>query len=323
MANKVFIQSIPRKTATLVSEFKNDTSQKSLGKTKIGKCTTRLMPLYNTKTGGLSNYISYTPWLKEDGTPYTDDRGNALTLQDKMEQKYNKEKGFFTNAAPTRSQKPNELTYFQSTAWVMNDGTTVFDIDTEYGEMGYYVALASKLVANSETEYRQYKWPSAEFFIAKANESEELQHQKTSKKRKAIAALDNVIMTLPMKRKFFSLLGLGSSNSTNTEEKIDNTLYEYLDKSAFTPGSNIDKFNALITLLSTAPGREEFEARYLLQHAIDTNIIRVKGDTYTWLSLKGAVVIGDRYKDAVAYLMNPKKQDEVIEITEMIESKIK
>ena len=58
---KVFIQSIPRETATKISDWTNDTSGKKLKKTKIGRCRDTLQALWSPRVGGLANYISYTP----------------------------------------------------------------------------------------------------------------------------------------------------------------------------------------------------------------------------------------------------------------------
>lgn len=60
-STKVFIQSIPRETATKVSDWTNDTSGKKLKKTKIGRCRDTIMALYNPKYGGLANGLSYKP----------------------------------------------------------------------------------------------------------------------------------------------------------------------------------------------------------------------------------------------------------------------
>lgn len=99
MGRKIFIYSIPRDTATGVSDFTNDESSgRKLKKTKIGKCRDGLVALYNPKHGGLANGLSYKPWM-EKGKRVTDDAGRSLTLQDKLEQKWNLEPGYLTNKA--------------------------------------------------------------------------------------------------------------------------------------------------------------------------------------------------------------------------------
>lgn len=95
-STKVFIQSIPRETATKISDWTNDSSGKKLKKTKIGRCRDTIMCLYNPKYGGLANGLSYKPWM-EDGKQKTDENGNKLTLQDREEQRWNLPKGYLTN----------------------------------------------------------------------------------------------------------------------------------------------------------------------------------------------------------------------------------
>ncbi len=66
--------------------------------------------------------------------------------------------------------------------------------------MFYFVALDSKFIANSEREWKSHKWPNAQFYISLENESEELQHEKNSKKYKAFAKLDSELLTTSKKK---------------------------------------------------------------------------------------------------------------------------
>lgn len=118
MSKKVFIYSIPRSTATGISDWTNDASGKRLQKIKIGRCTDSIQALYSPKVGGLANYISYTPYLNpETGTPFLDERGEAMMLQAYLEQKWNKPKGYFNNTPPGKyTAKDEDLTYFQRQA---------------------------------------------------------------------------------------------------------------------------------------------------------------------------------------------------------------
>lgn len=322
MGQIVFITSIPRKSVTGISEFRDPTSGLPLNKNKIGKCTTRIQALYDARVGGLANYISYTPWIDPStNKPFVED-GKELTLQDKLERKYNKPKGFYNNMPPRTNQKPEEATFFQQASWVMQDGTTALDLNTEMGELGYYVALASSKVANSEREWREHKWPRAEFYIAHENESDGIRAEKNKIKSLAFASLHDTAFTPEYKRKVVTLLDLANSKASITQLQVDNLLYDFIDKSGYISGSNIDKFNAVFSLIKTPQGREQLEARYLLAQAIDTRVVFEKQDTYTWVRAKGNIVIGDRYNDAVDYILNPKKQSEVEELTLDIKKKL-
>lgn len=240
-----------------------------------------------------------------------------------MEKKWNKPKGFFTNMALGKGENipDEERTYFQRMRWPLQDGSTIFDLNTMDGEMGYYVCLASSKVANSEKELRDHKWPKAEFYIALENESDELKHSRIKIKQKAFAILEAEDMTDSYKRKFTDILGITRTTDNATTQQIDNTLFEYVDKSTFTPGSNIEKLNELYKLMSTAHGRDEIAARHLLKQALDNRIIYDRSGTYKWIRPSGELVIGERYSEAIEFLLNPKKAPEVEELTEMIAAK--
>lgn len=322
--SKIFIYSIPRPTATNLSEMKNDVNGKPLKKVKMGQCKDAIRALYSPKVGGLSNYISYNPWT-ENGEVVKNDKGQELTLQDKMEQKWNKPKGYFTNAPwiAGSSVKPEDLTYFQTKKVKLQDGATVLDLSNMEDEMSYYICLASQYVANSEREYLSHKWPKATHFIALENESDEIKYNKNEIRSKAFASLHSAELTLPIKRKIVIMLELSGARNTLTELQVQNLLFEYIDKSNFTAGSNIDKFNELIKLLKTPKGREEFEAIFILRQCLDLRIVSEKQGTYTWIRPDGPMVIGDKLSEAVEFILNPKKSSLVEDLMLEIEQKLK
>lgn len=289
----------------------------------MGRCKDGLMALFSPKVGGLANYISYTPWI-EEGKQVLDENNQPLTLQDKLEKKWNKPKGYFTNKAwtPGDSLKDEEMTYFQKKRWKFADGCTVFDLDNMDDELGYYMALASQMVANSEREYLSHKWPKAQWYIALENESDDIKYSRNELKSKTFAKLHSEELTNVYKRKFVSLLDLASSKSTLTDQQVHNLLYDYIEKSSFTPGSNIEKFNELMTLLSTNTGREEFEARFILKQALDTRVVTEKQSTYTWIRPSGMIVIGDKYSEAIAFILNPKKSGLLEDMMSEINAKL-
>lgn len=324
MSRKVFIKSIPRESALGAHTWKSN-SGKSMEKTKLGRCNTKIMALYSDRVGGLANYISYNPWIDEKTAKIkTDSSGKELTLQDKLEQKYNLPSGYLTNRAfrKNSSLRQDDLTYYQTKVWYFQDGTTVLDLDTMDGELGYYMCLASSLVANSEKEWRSHKWPKAEFYIALENESDTIKYQKNASKVQAFARLASEIMVPTIKKKFVVLLNLASSKSELTNEQVDNLLFDYIEKSTSAEfGSNIGKFNVLYDLLSNPKKRDEFEAKFLLQQTIDHKIVFEKQNIYTWVRPEGNIVIGDRYEDAIEFLLSPKKSKEIEEIQQAIKQK--
>jgi hypothetical protein len=322
MGRKIFIKSIPRETSLKIEDWVNDSSGIKMKKTKIGLTRDTLVALYDPRVGGLKNGLSNKPWM-EEGKQVKDDQGNSLTLQDKMEKKWNLPKGFLTNKTWRKgdSLKEEDLTYYQRKSWKLNDGSTVLDMDNMEDELFYYLSLDSKLIANSEAEWRAHKWPKATHYIAWENEADEIKFSRTSQKSKAYSLLHDNSMTPTMKRKFIFLLGLASSNVSLTDEQVHNLLYDYIESTNFAPGSNIEKFQELANLLSTAPGRDEIEARFLLKQAIDYRIMYEKAGTYTWVRPDGTIELGNTLSEAIDFILNPKKKGLVEELTNAIKAK--
>jgi len=160
MSKLIFVQSIPRQTASGISDWVSDSSGIKIKKTKIGRSFDRVACLYSPKVGGLANYISYNHHIDpKTGQPTLNEKGQPMLLQEYLETKWNKPAGYFSNEAVSRHFKgdPGTLGYYYQTSWKLQDGTTVLDLDQMDDELGYYVFLASSKVANSEKEWREHK----------------------------------------------------------------------------------------------------------------------------------------------------------------------
>lgn len=324
MSKTIFVSSVPRDySAFNINAITNPTSGKRLQKSKVGNASTYIRPMYSAKHGALNNYISFNPWLDDKGQPMKGPDGTPLSLQDKYEKQFDLPKGYLSPKTWHPSDpKDAELTYFQRSKWKLNDGSTPFNLDTLDGLMGYYVCLASKLVANSEKEWRSHRWPHAQFYISIENESDEIKYKANEIKSLAFAALHSPDLTLDLKRKVLSLLEVTTIRSSLTDLQVNNLLYEYIDRSDNSPSSNITKFNWLLNLLSTSPGREEFEARYLIKSGTDLRIISDKQSTYTYIRPKGVIVLGDSLQEAISFILNPKKDTFVDELKQDIKNKL-
>lgn len=321
MSKKVFIYSLPRKTATGLSEFTDETSGKNMQKTKFGVCKDGLSALYSSKIGGRATGL-YKPWM-EQGVQVKDKDGIPLTLQDKYEMQFNKPKGFLNNKV-TSFLEPiddKDASYFDNLRIKLNDGATVLDLDDFDDLMKYHVILESKYVANSMKERLEHKWAHATHYIALENEDADMKYQKNQVRSKAFAKLHDADMTDLVKRKVASILDLVSTKTNITIQAVDNVLFEYINASDFNPSSNIDKFNEVFDLIKTPRGKEEFEARFLLKDLIDNRLVYEKQGSYTWIRPKGSITIGDRYSEAVDFLMNPKKDSLLLEMKEELKAK--
>lgn len=188
--------------------------------------------------------------------------------------------------------------------------------------MFYYVALDSKYIANSEAEWRSFKWPKATHYIALENEADELKFKKNEKKSAAFALLHHESMTPTVKEQLVKILDLAKTTTNLTQEQVHNMLFDFVDKSDFREGSNIDKLQELYNLIQTADGRIEFEARYLLKQALDSRVVYEKQGAYMWNKVTGLIEIGQNYAEAIEFLTNPKKQALVEELEFEIKAKM-
>lgn len=284
------------------------------------------MALYSAKIGGLANYISYNHHVDPlTNKPVLNDKGQPMLLQEHLEKKWNKPEGYFTNQAASKHYRGDgsDLSYFYQKYWTLVDGTTVLDMSQMDDEIGYYVMLASSQVANSEREWKEHKWPKAQWYISIENESSELKYTRNQILAKANALLVSSEFTDVLKRKAVAILDIVSSKGPLSSEQVFNLLHEYISSSSFQPNSNIEKLTNLTNLLKSKDGQEKFEAMWILKQAQDHgNIIWAKQDVWSWKKENGqVVVIADRYADAVDFITNPKKSTEVEEIIKQIKSR--
>jgi len=320
--SKVFIYTIPRESAYGIHTWTDENSNRPLNKTKVGKSKTKLTALYSPKVGGLLNGLSYKPWI-ENGKTVTDERGKELTLQQKEEQRWNLPKDYLTHRSWRRGESldPEKMTYFQNKTWSLKDGATVLDLTDFDDLMFYHVALDSKFIANSEREWKSYKWPFATHYIAIANEGEEIVHARNKRKIQAMAALADALLTSTKKKEMCWILEIASSSIALTDEQAENYLFTHIQADDMRKPT-VDKFMELFELLKHEKGRQEFAARVLLKKAIDTRVVYEKSDTYTWNRAKGPVVLGDKYSEAIEFFLNPKKDSLVVELEHEVKSKL-
>jgi hypothetical protein len=98
MSKLVFITSIPRATASGISDWVSSASGMKMKKTKVGRSVDFLVALPSQKVGGLANYISYN-YVIDPATGLTekDEKGEPILLQTYLEKKWGKPAGFFSN----------------------------------------------------------------------------------------------------------------------------------------------------------------------------------------------------------------------------------
>jgi hypothetical protein len=319
MGKKVFIKTIPRDTASKVSEFRNINEKgvvgNKMGKTKISdNCKDGIQALYSLTIGGLKTGLYHTT---------TNEDGKKMSLQEYAENKWGLNPGFLTNKSFRKGDaiSDEKMSYFQKKVWKLNDGTTVLDLDKLDDFCFYHVCLESKFVANSEKEWKEHKWPKATHYISLENETEEIKYKKVARKSLAIAKLHDSDFTLPWKRKFCVLLGLSNTRNILGEEAVNNNLYEMIMEDKRNPDgvTQVDLFEQYFAKFKTADGKERLEKEYLLSELLDYFIVTEKQGTYKWRS-KG-MDIGFTKTETVDFLSHAKKQSQVEELEKELKLK--
>ena len=61
---------------------------------------------------------------------------------------------------------------------------------------------------------------------------------------------------------------------------------------------------------------------YIIQQGLDTQVLYEKQNSYFFKSPTGPINIGDRYDDAIDFILSPKKDKEVKEITDAIKERL-
>ena len=318
--SKVFIYSIPRETATGISNWRSNVSGKSLRKSKFGDSTDTLVALYSPKHGCLKSGL-YNPWI-EGGEIRKDSKGGTLTLQDKYEQQFALEKGTLHSRLAPQVTTEDELSLVQRTKIVLRDGCSVLDTSKLEELIKYHICLESKYVANSEKEWREHKAPSAIYYIALENEGEEIKYAKNEIKSKGFAALHSEVMNDLNKRKLVVILDLANSRTDLSSATLHNLLFEYVDRATGTKGfDQINRFINLVNMFNQVDSKIRIENMYLLKQCIDYKVLYEKQGAYSWIRQSGTIEIGQTYDEALDFLANPKKSALVEELNSELKAR--
>lgn len=233
------------------------------------------------------------------------DKKAKISKQEYFEIKMNKPVGFLTSESrPLFENKTGKgLTYLQRFMKSFYE-TTVLDLDVPEDELCYQLLLQSHpdKCANSESEIT----PFSRAFISQVNEDD----VKVAKRNDIIE--DAIYKLVKLKneqsesiiRKFAIILEIikGDVNL----EKIKNALSDYIKTPNSKQFEKIEKFNNLADQLKDAKGLEIFEAKFLLQYAINNRVISDYQGKYIWASKKGTnlELLGRSYQEALAWLLD-------------------
>ena len=329
-STKVIIKTIPRETATKVSEFRNNTSGKKMNRTKLGRCKDTIRATYSSKTGalltGLDEIVNNPYYKSERDLPNEFQYLKTLercSLQELMEVKHQRHKGYYTNRAwvPGDGYKDDKLTFFQKFKHSLNDRTTVLDLSNPLEEIAYYMLKANPKVAESNKPEDKVKKPKADFYISDKNESIQEKYVKKKIFNDATTKLNDPKFTTSYQKKVAKALGLIRGDGTEmADEQVYLILDTYLEEGLKAKEEYLGKFLEVYKLTQSAEGRNELEATVLLEDLIQYRIISDSKGTYTWIAKQ--IIIGQRKVEAIDFLLDPKKQPERDELERQLKAKL-
>lgn len=317
MSKKVFVYTIPRLTATKVSEIVNRKNVR-LNQTKITRgCKDTFMILTSAKTGKLNTGLAIVvdnPYKGSTSLPagfeWLKDK-EQVKLQHIKEIEHGVSFNYYTDEpAPRDRSKNDKPTFFQMFSYKLNDGLTVFDLEKRDDELTYYVMLASKFFANSRKAWEERKFPEAVYYLSEQEETEDLKYEKKQLRDKALAILSSgKASDTETQKKILKILMPKDSKGDFRATKVYNLLSSAIETNEVdhTGVTFVERFNKLISKMENAKGREEVEAAVFLQDLINNWIVSEKQGTYNWKSKD--ITIGATKDKATQFLMDPDKQE--------------
>jgi len=330
---KIYLKPTPRTSAVKISELKNLSAEngqanvgKTIKKTKIlPHCADGIPALYNKNIGGFNTGLNVevdNPYYNSDTAlpnefEYLKTKPKAL-LQEVLECKHDRPKGFYTNRMPRREDK--ERTFFQDYKVFLKDMTNILDTASPHDELAYYMLKASKFVAESELDWKSGKKPQALYYISDEKEEQDKVYQREYIKAKAMSLLTAPEMTPEVMRKFIKYLRNTDKSSKLPQGNVGNESSFLALKDYVKDLANCKIFIEAYDLMTkSAPGRERFEAIVLLQQLLEAYIVSNRQETYTWNSTK--IVLGNRKEDVIQFLLNPEKGPEVEDLEKELKAK--
>lgn len=242
---------------------------------------------------------------------------DKITKQTYFEIKHGKEPNFYTNVKSGDYKNPN---YLENVRLLLYPRPNRFTTETPESEIKIELIRLHKKIANSKEDILPgvHDW-----FVSQENEAEQEHAKKQEIIKKAIAHLyllqttsskyRNYQMAILLKDKRGDQLGKGEL----TDMKVTRMLDDYVQKDTKDQMFNVSAFLERVDQLSNLEGSLKFSIEYLIQQAINTNIITSRDGYLIWNSKAGTPnvskwtdfqkMLNFFYREFKAY--NPKEKD--------------
>lgn len=232
-----------------------------------------------------------------------------ITRQELLEFKHGREPGFYTAESPLRRKPTEKLTYIENFVMRLNDGLTVLDLNIPDHELFYWAVQGHhKYIAPSKKAWLNHQRPFATHYMTLQEEDEELAMANKRLRNKAYAKLEEESFNKTLMEAVIKDLNWQRGEISESQAyalisgKIDEADYKSKNNDAI-------KFLEAFAKTKTPEGREELMTSALLSDLVYNRVVTNVKDTYTWLTK--ALVIGHNKKDAINFLLDPNKADQV------------
>lgn len=206
---------------------------------------------------------------------------DEITIQDWLEVKYSRPKGFYTSEKPDIfNRKGATATYLQAFIYKLEDGVTVLDLDKERDHIMYLLALASNKIANSAMDVNPI---THTHYIMEVNEGEADKSRTYALIEEAVSALYKLKMEHPEEVIKRMAVTLGVVKGVVTMETIKNRMSDYILNKETRQKENIDNFIAYYKLATGSKDKRElFNYNYIARELINYGIIYFVKAQYVW-----------------------------------------
>jgi hypothetical protein len=232
-----------------------------------------------------------------------------ITRQEFLEFKHGRSPGYYTAEAPLKKLKGEPATYMELYKKRLNDGLTVLDLAIPEDEVFYWACMGyHKYIAPSKKSWLSHARPYATHYLSLQEEDEELAMASKRLRNRAIAMLEDESFNKTLKEAVVKDLNWQRGEISEAQAysllsgKIENADYK-------SKVNDATKFIEAYEKTKTAEGREYLMSSVLLSDLIYNRVITNVKDTYTWNTK--SLVIGHNKKDAINFLMDPNKADQV------------
>ena len=215
-----------------------------------------------------------------DGWELTFKGKDKVLLQDVLEYKHGKQKGFYTSQVSDirSSYDSKDVPFYQTpqSRVSLPDGVLYLYIDdNEISEVNYYMLRAHNKVANSYAELSMN--PEATHYIVDDNEKLE-RETKSVRKFNILGSRLEHLMDLPES----VFITMGKALELYRAEMTKDTLYSVIDSYARTKDSSLADFNKMYDLYKDVATREKFQAYAETYDLTSNQIVTTRGNKLFW-----------------------------------------